>query len=114
MRKPNKRSLVRWKVYVDRAKMYIGYIQFMMIGFVFLRSYEDTFLGQLIFDNLLFSIPIIFMSCLIMFLLIGRVDTLLGLREEEMRNASNTNPVLRQIAEDVAELKEKQSNHGRN
>ncbi|MCI5055671.1 MAG: hypothetical protein MRY83_06150 [Flavobacteriales bacterium] len=106
MKKPSKKALIRWKVYVDRAKMYIGYLQFMMIGFVFLKSYEDTAFGQLIFENIWISLPVIFLVCLGLFLVIGRVDTLLGLREEEMRNASNTNPVLRQISKDISKLKE--------
>ncbi|WP_299535614.1 hypothetical protein [Ulvibacterium sp.] len=48
--KANKRTLIRWKVYIDRARMYIGYVQFLMIGFVFLEAYKDTTIGRVIFE----------------------------------------------------------------
>ncbi len=100
----NKKTLIRWKVYVDRAKMYIGYIQFLMIAFVLLEAYKDTFIGQLIFSNMLISIPIIFLVFILLSLIIGRLDTLLGFREEELRNASTSNPVMREILSGVKEI----------
>jgi len=104
--KLNKQSLIRWKIYIDRARMYIGYIQFLMIGFVFLRSFEKTNWGALIFDNLLISIPILFVLFILLQLILGRIDTLLGLREEEMRNASSSNPVMRELLSRVKEMQE--------
>lgn len=104
MIKFNKKSLIRWKIYIDRARMYIGYIQFLMIGFVFLESYKDSSWGQLIFDNLVYSIPILFALFILLQLVLGRIDTLLGLREEEMRNASTSNPVMRELLENIKDL----------
>ena len=113
--KANKKTLIRWKVYIDRARMYIGYVQFLMIGFVFLEAYKETSFGVLIFDNLLFSIPIIFLTFIILSLLIGRLDTIFGLREEELRNSSSSNPIMREILSNMevikAELKELKSNN---
>ncbi len=106
MIKLNKKSLIRWKIYIDRARMYIGYIQFLMIGFVFLESYKETSWGQLIFNNLLYSIPVLFALFILLQLILGRIDTLLGLREEEMRNASTSNPVMRELLENITELKQ--------
>ncbi len=103
--KPSKRALIRWKVYVDRARMYIGYIQFIMIGFVLLEAYKDSFIGVLIFDNLLFSIPILCLIFIGLSLLIGRIDTVVGLREEELRNLSASNPVMREIQYNIEEIK---------
>ena len=104
--KLNKQSLIRWKIYIDRARMYIGYIQFLMIGFVFLRSFEKTNWGALIFDNLLISIPILFVLFILLQLILGRIDTLLGFREEEMRNASSSNPVMRELLSRVKEMQQ--------
>ncbi len=106
MIKLNKKSLIRWKIYIDRARMYIGYIQFLMIGFVFLESYKETSWGQLVFNNLLYSIPVLFALFILLQLILGRIDTLLGLREEEMRNASTSNPVMRELLENITELKQ--------
>ncbi|NJO88334.1 MAG: hypothetical protein HC831_04725 [Chloroflexia bacterium] len=79
--KANRKTLIRWKVYIDRAKMYIGYIQFLMIAFVLLEAYKDTSLGKLIYDHLIISLPIIFLVFILLSLIIGRLDTLFGLRE---------------------------------
>ncbi|MEM6629432.1 MAG: hypothetical protein AAF694_07145 [Bacteroidota bacterium] len=102
----NRKSLIRWKIYIDRARMYIGYIQFVMIGFVFLEVFRDTRIGDLIFNNLLVSGPAIFLTFILLSLVIGRIDTLLGLREEELRNSSVSNPIMRDILNDVREIKQ--------
>ncbi len=104
--KANKRTLIRWKVYIDRARMYIGYAQFLMILFVLLEAYKNTTIGELIFNNLLISMPVLFLLFIILSLIIGRIDTVLGLREEELRNASTSNPVMRELLMQVSELTE--------
>mgnify|MGYP006087836659 CR=1 FL=1 len=103
--KANKKTLIRWKVYIDRARMYIGYVQFLMIGFVLLEAYKETSIGVLIFDNLIFSIPIIFLVFIILSLFIGRLDTIFGLREEELRNSSSSNPVMREVLANLESIK---------
>ncbi len=85
--------------------MYIGYIQFLMIAFVLLEAYKESYLGKLIFENMIISVPIIFLIFIILSLLIGRVDTLLGLREEELRNSSTSNPVMRDILKNLEDVK---------
>ena len=104
--KLNKRTLVRWKVYIDRARMYIGYINFFMIGIVFLKSIEDEPIGKLVFENAYWSLPILILVFLIFSLILGYVDSKLGLREEEMRNASSSNPILMEILDKVNRLEE--------
>jgi len=102
--KTNKRTLIRWKVYIDRAKMYIGYIQFFMIGFVLLEAYKETSIGILIYNNMIFSLPIIFLIFIVLSLIIGRIDTILGFREEELRNSSSSNPVMREILSSIKKI----------
>ena len=104
--KANKKTLIRWKVYIDRARMYIGYAQFLMLLFVLLEAYKHTTIGELIFNNLLISMPILFILFIIASLIIGRIDTVLGLREEELRNASTSNPVMRELLTKINELTE--------
>ncbi len=103
--KADRRTLIRWKIYIDRAKMYIGYVQFLMIAFVLLEAYKESSLGKLIFDNMLISTPIIFLIFILLSLIVGRIDTLLGLREEELRNSSSSNPVMREILQNMEEIK---------
>lgn len=103
--KANRKTLIRWKIYIDRAKMYVGYIQFLMIAFVLLEAYKDTQVGKLIFDNMLISIPLLFVVFILLSLVVGRIDTLLGLREEELRNSSSSNPVMREILKNMEDIK---------
>ena len=101
----NKKTLIRWKIYIDRARMYIGYIQFIMIGFLLIKSYKDTNAGVLIFDHLWLSIPILFILFILLSLIIGRLDTVFGLREEELRNLSTSNPMMREIYDSIRDIK---------
>lgn len=106
----NKRTFIRWKIYIDRARMYIGYINFFMIGFVFLKSFKDTQWGQYIYDNYYFTFPILVFLFLFLSLLLGFIDTKMGVREEEMRNASQTNPVQREMLSLLKEIKANTAN----
>ncbi|WPP51461.1 hypothetical protein [Catalinimonas niigatensis] len=101
----NKRSLIRWKVYIDRARMYIGYLQFFMIGFVFFESFREESIGELIFNHLYLSIPILFLAFIFLSLIIGYIDSKMGFREEELRNSSYSNPMFREIYENLQEVK---------
>lgn len=100
----NKRSLIRWKVYIDRARMYIGYLQFLMIGMIFLESFKGLPIGDFIFNNLYIAVPILLFLFVALSLIVGFLDTRLGFREEELRNASSSNPVLREIQQDLKQM----------
>jgi hypothetical protein len=55
---------------------------------------------------MIITIPVIFLIFIVLSLIVGRIDTLLGLREEELRNSSNSNPVMRDILKNMKEIKE--------
>ena len=100
----NKRTFIRWKVYIDRARMYIGYINFFMIGFVFLKSYKDTHWGAYFFEHLFYTLPLLLLVFFLFSLIIGYIDSKMGFREEEMRNSSASNPVMMEILKTVKTL----------
>lgn len=102
----NKRSLIRWKVYFDRSRMYIGYIQFFLVGVVFLQSFKDQQWSEALLKYALISIPVALLVFLILSLLLGYLDTRLGLREEEMRNVSRSNPVMMEMLVTLKEIRE--------
>jgi hypothetical protein len=103
----NKKSLIRWKIYFDRSRMYIGYIQFFLIGIVFLQSFEDGEWGKLFFKYAFVSIPVALLLFVILSLFLGYLDTKLGFREEELRNLSKSNPVMMEMLDSLKEIKEK-------
>lgn len=101
----NKRSLIRWKIYFDRSRMYIGYIQFFLIGIVFLQSFKDERWGDFIFRYAVIAIPVVLILFVFLSLLLGYLDTKLGFREEELRNLSKSNPVMVEMLDSLKEIK---------
>ena len=106
-RKFDKKTLIRWKVYIDRSKMYIGYIQFLLIIFVFINSLGENTFTELVFSFPYVSIPIIIILFLFCSLVLGYLDSKFGFREEEIRNHSKSNPVLTEISISLIELHKK-------
>ena len=105
--KINKRTLVRWKVYFDRSRMYIGYVQFFLVGIVFLNSFKDEAWDNIIFKYSIVSIPVAFFLFVIISLMLGYFDSKLGLREEEQRNLSKSNPVMMEVLDQLKHLNKK-------
>ena len=103
----NKRTLIRWKIYIDRARMYIGYISFIMIAFMFLNDFKDQTIRNFLDENKLITYPLMMVVFVLFSLVLGRLDTKLGLRKEEMRNAATENPVTMEILAHLKEIKEK-------
>jgi hypothetical protein len=87
--------------------MYIGYIQFFLIGIVFLKSFKDNTWGEFIFKYAVISIPIAFLLFVLLSLVLGYFDSKLGLREEEQRNLSKSNPVMMEMLDQLKELNRK-------
>ncbi len=101
----NKRAVVRWKIYLDRARMYLSYINFVMIAFVFLNAIKDQQVRDLLDQNKLLVYPAVMIIFIIVSLLLGRLDTWLGMRKEEMRNHATENPVTLEILTTLREIK---------
>jgi hypothetical protein len=100
----NKRSLIRWKVYFDRSRMYIGYLQFFLIGVVFIQSFKDKPWGDLIFKYALITIPAMFILFIGFSLILGYIDSKFGFREEELRNLTKSNPVMMELLESIKDI----------
>lgn len=49
--KLDKSTFIRWKIHIDRSRMYLGYIQFFMIGIVFFKAFKDKPIGNFYFDG---------------------------------------------------------------
>jgi amino acid permease len=100
----NKGTLIRWKIYFDRSRMYIGYIQFFLIGIVFLQSFKTMPWGEMIFRYALITIPIVLVLFIGVSVTLGYLDSKLGFREEEFRNLSRSNPVMMEMLGQLKEI----------
>jgi hypothetical protein len=103
----NRRSLIRWKIYIDRSRMYIGYINFFLIGYVSLQTFKGRAWADYIFDNPLIFIPLAIILFIGLSLLLGFLDSRLGLREEELRNLSKSNPVMMEMLDELRDINKK-------
>lgn len=103
----NRKTLIRWKIYFDRSRMYIGYIQFFLIGIVFLKEFKDKPWGEKIFEYALISIPVGLILFIFLSLVLGYLDSKLGFREEELRNLSRSNPVMMEMLDQLKALNKK-------
>lgn len=104
----NRKTFVRWKIYIDRARMYIGYISFIMIAFMFLNDFENENIRHFLDENKFITYPVVMVLFMVFSLVLGRLDTKLGLRREEMRNASTENPVMMEILDKLTKIEARQ------
>ncbi len=105
--KINKQTLIRWKIYFDRARMYIGYINFFMMVVIFINAVKGNRYGKILVEHSFIAIPILIVVFIGGSLILGYFDSKLGIRSEEMRNASFNNPVQRETLEILRELKKR-------
>lgn len=102
-----KKKLIAVKIYFDRARMYLGYINFFMLNVVLINSFDNPVLEEYTKQYKWFVIPVLFIVYAVFLTLIGYLDTKLGLRQEEMRNNASMNPVLQDLVKTVHDIRDK-------
>jgi hypothetical protein len=85
--------------------MYIGYLQFFLLGVVFIQSFKDEPWGSIFFEYAIITIPVLFILFIVFSLFLGYIDSKYGFREEEMRNLSRSNPVMMEMLEEMKALR---------
>lgn len=102
----SKSNLIALKIYFDRARMYLGYINFFMLNMVLINSFDNSTMKNLLSEYQLIAIPLLFVVYLFALLFIGYLDTKWGLRQEEMRNNAMNNPVMQDLLQSIRDIKE--------
>ena len=105
-----KKLYARWKVNLDRSRVYFGYLQFFMIGIVLLRDYKYTIIGEWVFTHQLISMPLLILFTIFLSVLVGWVDKVLGFREAEMTEINKRNVEVMQILQELEEIKKEIKN----
>lgn len=113
-KKITKQKIIAFKIYFDRARMYLGYINFFILNLVLFQSFDNELLKSLMSEYKLIIIPLLVILYAGILLFIGFLDTKLGFRKEELRNNATTNPVIQdlvktmnEIHKDLQQIKEK-------
>ena len=109
-----KKGIINFKIYFDRARMYLGYINFFMLNVVHFNSSEGGMISDIVNQNRLLWIPILFVFYSVVLIFIGYLDTSLGLRQEELRNNAENNPIIKEMIDSVREIKKEVVKHQSN
>jgi hypothetical protein len=91
----NKRKFVRCKIYVDRCRMYITYLQFFMLGFMFLKIFPSIWM--IVVKNIYISLPLIFIGFFVATIIIGWIEQRIGVIEAENDRQFELNPKLQEM-----------------
>lgn len=101
----SKEKFIMLKIYFDRARMYLGYINFFILNLVLINSFNNPEIKIFIQEYKYFIVPILFVTYMAILILIGYLDTKLGLRQEELRNNAAINPVMQDLLKAVDEIR---------
>ena len=93
------RRIVAIKVYFDRARGYIGYIQTFMIVILLVNSLE--------WEVNLLEYAILFVLFFIISIFVGWMDTKLNIRKYEYENQSEQNKYATEVLDIVKQINEK-------
>ena len=94
--KLTRKTLIRWKIYFDRARMYVSYVQFLLIGMVFIKQFKGGISGFFL-DHMIWTIPLMLIVFVVCCLIVGYLDHRLGIRAEEYNALSEANPMMIEI-----------------
>ena len=89
------KRLARYKIYVDRARWYMVFVQFIMIVIIFLQSNGINLHWGLY--------PLVVLTVLFIMVIIGFIDRKMGMIKEEQRFYSTENPIIQEILRKVNE-----------
>ena len=101
-----KKRIIALKIYFDRARMYLGYINFFMLNLLLINSYDNPEIKAFIHEYKLMVVPVLFLVYMLLLIFIGYMDTKLGFRQEEMRNNASINPVMQDLVKTVNEIRD--------
>ena len=71
------------------------------------NDFKDQTIRTFLDENKWVTYPLMMVVFVVFSLILGRLDTKLGLRKEEMRNAATENPVTMEMLNDLKEIKAK-------
>ena len=100
------KQLVRVKVYFDRSRMYIGYIQFFMMLLLLFEAYKDTRFGGWFYNNILWAFPLFMILFFCGSVVIGYFDKKY-IRPHESSEITQINPVFMEMYRKVTQIHEK-------
>jgi hypothetical protein len=92
-----KKRIARFKIYTDRARWDVGYVQLLLMVAIFLKTNG--------IDVPVWAYPLMLLVIIFGFILFGFLETKLGILQEEQNKYAEQNPIMMQILNELRELK---------
>ena len=86
------RRVAKYKIWLDRARQYIGYATFALMLYIAVKDLRNSPFKTWMFDNWYFSFPIVIIFVFFLCGVVGWVEDLLKIRKYEMENQLAVNP----------------------
>lgn len=93
------KKIARYKIYFERSRTYLGYVQFMLILKIFLSDIGISSFGWM---------GICLVICTFFMFLIGWLDTYFGIRSRELEDNTYKNPFMTEMLDKIDKLLENQ------
>ena len=100
------RRVTRYKVYFDRSRMYISYVQFFILLLVFTEAYKDTAFGVWFYAHKFITVPAFFIAFMVGSMVVGYLDRKY-IRPGEQDELMKTNPPWQEMKGKIDELHQK-------
>jgi hypothetical protein len=94
-----KKLFARYKIYFDRARMYLSYVQSAAVVLTALKVFNIV--------PPLWAMPLLLIGFVVACLVVGWADKRMGLFEAEQQRISEQNPMLAEILERIKGLERK-------
>jgi len=100
------RRVTRYKVYFDRSRMYISYVQFFLLLLVFTEAYRETTFGVWFYANKWLTLPAFLILFFFGSMVIGFLDRRY-IRPGEQDELIETNPSWTKMRDKINDLHKK-------
>ena len=86
------RRIAKYKIWLDRSRQYIGYVQFALLLYIAVKDMRNNPFKTWMFDNWYISFPLVIIAVFFLCGIGGWIEDLLKIRKYEMENQLAVNP----------------------
>ncbi len=90
------KTIGRYLAYINRARQYLGILNSSLLLIILLNSFDITLKW--------FWYPVLIFGAVVIFLIVGFVDTKLGIRKMEYLNVEHNHPIQMEIHKMIKEI----------
>jgi UDP-N-acetylmuramyl pentapeptide phosphotransferase/UDP-N-acetylglucosamine-1-phosphate transferase len=105
------RKIAKYKIWLDRSRQYIGYVQFALLFYIAIKEMNNSPFRTWMFNNWYITFPLVIFIVFFLCGLLGWVEDLLKIRKYEMENQLSINPEWQKLMNLFKEINDKLKHH---